>query len=158
MADLLECLLQIKGLQETAGRIAGLVSTVDAARWAEPPAGGGTISASQLLARLAEIESLHAGSLRAMLALPAPALPRLEPAAAAGDAQQDTRPPAQALERFLANRRENLDILDRCSAEDLSRTGPGPNGRAISVADLVAFMLANDVETTGEIRRVLGYV
>lgn len=155
MADLLECLLQIKGLRETADRLAALATTVDARRWIEPPPFGGP-SASDLLAQLAEIEMVHGAWLRLMLASLRPALAAFEDRDLLGVARRHAWGVTQALDQFLAYRRDNLDLLDRCSAADLARTGLHATRREMTVADLIAVMLASDTQRVGEIRRALG--
>ncbi len=152
MADLLECLLQIKGLRETADRVAALAANVDEARWTRP-GGAGRPSAADLLRKMAEIEVVHGAWLRVMLASPHPSLPAVE-----NSTQSVIAPGGSALEwaeRFLAHRRANLALLDHCSATDLARTAVHPTRRVISMADLVAMMLAGDTEWLGEIRSLL---
>jgi hypothetical protein len=155
MADLLECLLQIKGLRETADRVAVLVHRVEPTRWMQAAPGNGPCAAD-VLAQLAEIESLHGEWLRLMLASSRPVLSAFDDRALFDVARRHGWEPPAALDRFLAHRRHNLEVLDRCSAADLSRVGVHPVRREVSVADLVAVMLANDVDRLGEIRRALG--
>ena len=153
MSDLLECLLQIKGLRETVDRVTALVQDFDTDGWSRAaPAGP---SAAELLGQLAEIESLHGASLRLMLAAPRPGLPAFDAQSLLALGRYRRWNAGEALERFLARRRDNLDLLDHCSADDLSRTGLHPIRREMTVADLVALMLASDVDRLGEIRRVL---
>lgn len=154
MADLLECLLQIKGLRETADRLSALATTVDVRRWTEPPPFGGP-SAADLLAQMAEIEIVHGAWLRLMLASLRPMLAAFEDNELLNVARRHEWNVTQALDQFLAYRRDNLDLLDRCSSADLSRTGVHATRREMTVADLVALMLASDTERFGEIRRAL---
>jgi hypothetical protein len=155
MADLLECLLQIKGLRETADRLAALVKSVDANRWNHAP-GPEEASAADLLVRLAEIEILHGVWLRLMLASARPALPVFDEHGLVNLGRYRHWEVNEALERFLARRGDNLELLESCSANDLSRTGVHPIRRDMTIADVVALMLATDVERLGEIRRALG--
>jgi hypothetical protein len=154
MADLLECVLQIKGLRETADRVTALVHNLDADRWGRAAPEGP--SAAELLGQLAEIESLYGASLRLMLAAPRPGLPAFDAQSLLALGRYRRWDAGEALERFLARRRDNLELLDRCLADDLSRVGLHPIRRETTIADLVAFMLASDVDHLGEIRRVLG--
>ncbi len=149
MADLLECLLQIKGLRETAERLRGLVG--DFASSTNEVAVNGAPSVPALIADLAEAERLYGGWLRSILSDAQPAL--ADHAANRGDGREPCDRPA--LERFLDARRDNLQILDRCSAEDLARWGVHARRRRLTVADLVAVMLARDTETLGKIREAL---
>ncbi len=150
MADLLECLLQIKGLRETAKRLSALAHDVEAARWTRPAPGNGP-SAAALTVHLAEAESLHGAWLRRTLTITQPALGQVDDLGAAGTLQAQP-----GLDRFLALRRDNLALLDRCSAEDLARSSVYPTRREMTVADLVAVMLASDTEALGKIRQALG--
>jgi hypothetical protein len=154
MADLLECVLQIKGLRETADRATALVHNLGADRWGR--AGPEGPSAAELLGQLAELESLYGASLRLMLAAPRPGLPAFDGQSLLALGRYRRWDAGEALERFLARRRDNLELLDRCSADDLSRVGLHPIRRETTIADLVALMLASDVDRLGEIRRVLG--
>ncbi len=144
MADLLECLLQIKALRETADRIRTVVTAAGAP---------GHAAAAAPLARLAEIEWLHGAWLRLMLTAVAPALPAFDgPAIDALDRYRRSDA-ERALDRFVVRRRDNLELLDNCSADDLSRIGVHPGRRQVTVADVVALMLATDMEHLGAIRR-----
>ncbi len=154
MSDLLECLLQIKGLRETMERLSSLLNTVDESRWTQRAPGGGP-SAGELLDLLAEIESVHAEWLRLMLTTSRPALTALDQRGLIERARRRGRGVRDGLDAFLVARRGNLELLDRCSAADLSRTAAHPARREITVADLVAVMLARDAERVGEIRRIL---
>jgi len=155
MADLLECVLQIKGLRETVDRLSGLASSVHPDRWNEP-AGPGTPNAGELLARLADLEILFGAWLRLIVGAEQPLLPPIEEQTAAALARFRSWSPAEALDRFLRRRLDNLDFLDRCSAEDLARAGTHAARRRLTVADVVATMLASDSERVAEIRRALG--
>jgi hypothetical protein len=154
MADLLECLLQIKGLRETANRVAALATRVQGTRWTEPPRFGGP-PASDLLAQMAEIELVHGAWLRLMLASLRPTLAAFEDRALLDVARRHDWDVARAVDRFLAYRRDNLELLDLCSAGDLARTGIHATRREMTVADLVALMLASDAERLAEINSAL---
>jgi hypothetical protein len=153
MADLLECLLQIKGLRETAGRLTALAG-VDPVRWRQQGPGGVPAPVA-ILGRLAEIELVHGTCLRLMLTAARPALPVVDEDAFGALGRLRSWDLDTALDRFLARRRDNLELLERCTAEDLARVGSHPARRDMTVADLVAVMLATDVEHVGEIRRRL---
>jgi hypothetical protein len=153
MSDLLECVLQIKGLRETANRVTALVHSLDADRWGRAAPDGP--SAAELLGQLAELESLYGASLRLMLAASRPALPAFDAQSLLALGRYRRWDAGEALERFLVRRRDNLELLDRCSAGDLSRVGLHPIRRETTIADLVALMLASDVDRVGEIRRAL---
>ena len=153
MADLLECLLQIKGLRETGNRVRALMRSVDARSRSQPEEGQGP-TAAETLAQMADSESLHGEWLRIILAArrAAPALT----GAPATVAHSGSQVPSAGLDRFLAQREDNLGVLDGCSAEDLARTGVLANGRLMTIADIVAVMLADDMDRLGDIRRALG--
>ncbi len=155
MADLLECVLQIKGLRETIDRINALVANADCQAWTRPSAPDRPAPVD-LLARLAEIEVVNGVCLRLMLSSPHPVLPVVREDDLLSLARSRQWNAATARERFIERRRDNLEILDRCTADDLSRKGVHPERRDITVADLVAVMLATDAEHVGEIRRALG--
>ncbi|HSP91280.1 MAG TPA: hypothetical protein VLN08_10245 [Vicinamibacterales bacterium] len=125
MADLLECLIQIKALRETLDMVTGLIS---AAR----PAGLGPVTVSTWQ-RMAEAERGYAQALGTAAAGP----PRVTPAS--GDA-------AEAMEVFLALRRANLARLGSCTASQLAAPVAWAGRPATTVADLVAIMLASDTE------------
>jgi hypothetical protein len=155
MADLLECLLQIKGLRESADRMSALVAGADAARWHERP-GPQAPTAAELLTRLAELEVVHGTALRLCLTAGASIMPFVDEQAFLQMARFHQWSSGEALACFLARRAENLDILDRCTADDLARQGTHPVRRHPTVADLVAVMLASDFEHLGDMRRALG--
>ena len=125
VADLLECLIQIKALEHSIGRIERLVA-------AAPSAAGAQVGA--LVARLAAAERTYG---RAGLRLT--------------DADGSSQP-SPALEAFIALRRANLEVLQVCTAADLASRVTWPGRGHTTVADLVAIMLAHDTEVLGELR------
>jgi len=125
MADLLECLIQIKALRETLHRLTGLPTTATrAGSWEQ----------------LAETERRYAGALGTAIA------------GVADTAPSDDGPGANR-DRFVTWRRANLAMLDRCTAAELAGFVGWPGRPSTTVADLVAIMLASDTEELGELRR-----
>jgi uncharacterized damage-inducible protein DinB len=155
MADLLECLAQIRALAETAPRLAALVGAADDERWHARPETA-VWAPVEVLAHLADFELIYAARLRAMLTMERPQLQAIDPAALSRVAGYIDWPVALALERFRTRRRDTLDLLRRCSAAGLERTGIHPRRGSIDVADLVAGMLAHDTSHVGQIRQRLG--
>jgi len=155
MADLLECLLQIKGLKETPGRIAALLEQAPAAAWARRPAER-VWAPIEVLGHLADLELVYGVRLRLMLMSERPSLPRFDQDALAARARHIRWAPALALERFRVRRHDSLEVLDGCSAKDLNRTGTHPIRGEMSVADMVALMLAHDTDHVAQIRERLG--
>ena len=125
MADLLECVIQIKALGETL-------------EWVTRMKGGADTSACWV--RLAEAERRYA------FALGTDTAPRTHVAADV----PGTMPPR---EDFLERRRANLAMLNGCTAALLGGQVDWPGRRSTKVADLVAIMLAHDTEVLGELRR-----
>jgi hypothetical protein len=150
MADLLECLLQIKALSETARRVSEMAARWPLSRWTAS-AGSPGPSAVSLIEWMAEAERRDGEWLHAMLTLENPGLAiESRPAFISEGAS-----PEQGLERFAALRRANLELLGSCDAEMLSRPGILPPRGRITVADMVALMLARDVDSTGRLREML---
>jgi uncharacterized damage-inducible protein DinB len=155
VADLLECLIQIKGLADTPFRLAALLELADEARWRARPSA--TVWAPiEVLGHLADLELIFGARLRAMLTIDEPALAQVGGARLAARARYLDWPLTIALDRFTRRRQENLELLDGCSADDLNRTGVHPSRGRLSVADLVAVMLAHDTDHVGQIRSRLG--
>lgn len=126
MADLLECLIQIKALTHSIARLERLV--------AEAPAETQRTVAA-LLEGLSEAERAYARD-------------------GLGVAVEDAAGgPASPMDAFRAARQANLAVLEACSAEALGRRVEWPGRPGTSIADLVAIMLAHDTERIGEIRR-----
>jgi hypothetical protein len=151
MADLLECLIQIKGVADTprrfrlawavfCSRVGGVVAT---------PVGLAVFGA------MLERELVYQVSLNSMLAEHQPLVPRIEAApievemgvvpAAANDARAIDDVLAD-VERFATARAATAAVLEGCSADELNRTGVDPRRGVTSVADLVALMLAHDTD------------
>jgi len=66
--------------------------------------------------------------------------------------EMDAASAADWLGQFSAARAAIAACLDRCSAEQLNRTGLEPARGPMTVADLVAVMLAHDTDCLGAIR------
>ena len=130
MADLLECVIQIKALREAIDTAMGGRST------------SGLISAEMqgvsVWPRMADAERRYAEALGTGFA------GGMEPA-----------PPDAGPAGFVALRRANLAMLDRCTAAELAGCVEWTGRPWTTVADLVAIMLANDTESLGELRRAV---
>jgi hypothetical protein len=136
MADLLECLLQVRGLRVSLTRLENLAGRAGRAGGDIAPAAEETIAAM-----------LAAGEgwrqvLAALLPLPA---------------SGETPPPGGAipLSQFRHQRLETLAALDTCSAHDLASMVALEDGRQVTVADVVAHMLADDTERLGRLRQIV---
>jgi hypothetical protein len=125
MADLLECLIQIKALEQSIGRIERIVPAI-------PP--GSRAGADALVAGLIEAERACA---RVGLGR--------ETVNAAGAS-------APAVDVFIAERRANLAVLQASTAADLGRHIDWPGRPGTTLADLVAIMLANDTDRIGDLQ------
>jgi uncharacterized damage-inducible protein DinB len=155
MADLLECLLQIKALRETPGRLQDLVGAIPAAQWDIRPAPE-TWAPLEVVAHLADVELVHGIRLRQVLSIERPLLVAVDPHALAVRARYRSWPLSVAFDRFKSRRAETLELLDTCRADELERVGVHPRRGAMTVADLVAFMLTHDIDHLGQIRERLG--
>ncbi len=145
VADLLECLIQIKGVADTPRRLAARAA--DVRTNALSPADGER-RVREVTARLAAAEMVYRDCLSMMLTVERPTLPALPgvhaPAAA-------TLSAAEAHAVFAARRADTVQVLEQCSAEQLNRIGFEPSRGPMTVADLVALMLAHDTDSLGEI-------
>lgn len=136
VADLLECLIQLKGVADTPRRLERLASR-------RPLASGP--SAAEVARALAIMETWFQRCLSAMLEMERPALPGMPADAwSVGEAVTD-----EWLARFETRRAETVARLDSCSAEQLNRVGIEPSRGPMTVADLVAVMLAHDTDALG---------
>jgi hypothetical protein len=154
VADLLECLIQISALRETPTRLLMLVRAFSQERWTVRQAEDSWAPVDSV-AYLAELETEWGLRLRLMLEADRPRFEAIDEAGLARGVLGLDRDPAAAIARFRSRRLANLERLERCSAADLARAALiTPRGET-TVADLVAMMLANDVEHVGRIRRGL---
>jgi hypothetical protein len=147
--------IQMKGLAETAGRLAKMADVAAESRWRTRPSAGAW-APIEVLGHLADVELILGARLRAMLTCDEPALQQFDGARLAERARYLDWPLARAVERFERRRRENLELLETCSAEDLGRTGIHPTRGRLTVADVVAVVLAHDTDHLGQIRSRLG--
>ena len=154
MADLLECLAQIRALAETVPRLEALVGAGNDDRWHARP-GAAVWAPVEVLAHLADLEVVYAARLRAMLTIDEPELQTVDQEALAQLAEYIRWPVAVALDRFSARRHDTLELLRSCSAAELERCGRHPRRGSITVADQVAIMLAHDTSHVGQIRQRL---
>jgi hypothetical protein len=148
MADLLECLIQIKGIADTPRRLAERAARLAAASAAPADTERRVREAA---GRLVAAELVYSDCLSRMLAEDRPALRALPVLAAAPDRFVSS---ADAIAEFKRRRAESVEILDRCSAAQLNRVGIAPSRRRMTVADLVALMLAHDTDCLGELFRL----
>jgi len=125
MADLLECLIQIKALRETLEKVASLSGNAPAAA-----DGVGVWN------RMADAERSYAAAL----------------GTAAGETSPAGGVSDEARRVFVALRHANLSALERCTASQLAGPIIWPGRRSTTVADLVAIMLAHDTEALGHLR------
>jgi hypothetical protein len=145
VADLLECLIQIKGLADTPRRLA--------LRTAKAAASSASTESAARQARdvarcLLSAEARFRLALSLMLSRDRPALPRLPPV----EVTDSPAPAVGECERaFATERAETVRVLEACSAGQLNRTGVEPARGPMTVADLVAVMLAHDTDRLGEL-------
>ena len=125
MADLLECLIQIKALRETLERVASLSGSAPAAA-----------DELDVWNRMADAERSYAAAL----------------GTAAGETSPSGGHSDEARRVFVALRHVNLSALERCAASQLAGPIIWPGRRSTTVADLVAIMLAHDTENLGGLR------
>lgn len=154
MADLLECLVQIRALAETPRRATELLRRFPPVAWGWRPSPA-VWSPVEVLAHLADAELFYGTRLRSMLTIERPPLPLFDQAALAERADYRSWPPELALARLITRRGETCELLGRCGAAELERTGVHPGGGVLTVADLVAVMLAHDTDHLGQIRERL---
>ncbi len=154
MADVLECLAQIRALAETVPRLAVLVHGTPVERWRDRPAPD-VWAPIEVLAHLADFELVYGARLLGMISADRPHLQAIDPAALARRLGYLERAPAAELARFAARRADALAVLRSCSAVDLERNGLHARRGVITVADLVAGMLAHDTSHVGQIRQRL---
>ena len=129
MADLLECLIQLKALEHSLDRLERFVAAAAAAAAVYP-------HVDAAMDGLIEAEHAYARTLGCR-----------EPVC-------DSSEYATRLGRFAAVRRATLTVLHGYSAEELGRPVTWAGRPRTSVADLVAIMLAHDTERIGEIQRL----
>ena len=127
MADLLECLIQLKALEHSLDRLERFVAAAPAAAHQHVDA---------VTNRLIEAEHAYASALLCR-----------EPACDGGGSTPKLR-------RFAALRHETLTVLHGYTAEELGQPVTWPGRPRTSVADLVAIMLAHDTERIGDIQRL----
>lgn len=159
MADLLECLVQIRALSETARQFALLVSEASRPSFDRNSAQG-LHALLDLVEGMARAEQLFATSLRLILDQQGAVLPSEAPDVTASHTSTVitstvVEPVLSALERFTAWRTQNLEVLASCSADALSRIGIHRQRGGVTVADLVAHALARDTEQLGQLRQHL---
>lgn len=131
MADLLECVIQIKALEWSIGRLERIVR-------ASASAGGGEVEVS--LAQLVEAERRFSTARQAVGPTPP----------SRGD--HSLRPgPAIALDEWVALRRANLERFGACTAAELGAPVAWPGRSDLTLADLVAIMLAHDTDVMGRL-------
>jgi DinB superfamily len=145
VADLLECLIQIKGVADTPRRLAVRVAALAGQA---PPRADADRNAAEVATRMAMAELVFGDCLSRMLTAERPALPALPDGRASIDA---ALPEAEARALFLARRADTVRVLDRCSAGQLNRIGLEPSRGPMTVADLVAVMLAHDTDCLGRL-------
>jgi len=151
VADLLECLIQVKGLADTPRRLAQRAAEYAAATSSQAKAADRDVEVAR---RLLAAETRFRRALSLMLTREQPALETLPgdggaESARAGDGRGDSFDDCR--QAFGAERAETLRLLDACSADQLNRKGIDPLRGPVTVADLVAAMLAHDTDRLGDL-------
>ncbi len=147
----LECLIQIKGLGDTPRRLVQRAAEFTASPSSQAEAAAGVVEVAR---RLLAAETQFRGALSRVLICDQPALETLPGDAPAGSARSGDVPGDSfdvCQRAFAAERAETLRVLDACSAEQLNRKGIDPLRGPVTVADLVAAMLAHDTDRLGEL-------
>jgi hypothetical protein len=145
VADLLECLIQVKGVSDTPRRLA--VRAADVCANASSPADAER-RVREVAGQLAAAEVVYRDCLSMMLTVERPALPAL-PGTRAAPAAELSAEEARAV--FAARRADTVQVLEQCSAAQLNRIGIEPARGPMTVADLVALMLAHDTDALGDL-------
>ena len=155
MADLLEALLQIRALAGTPARVARLVDSTDPRLWLarRTPSERSPV---EVLAHLARAEEAFVASIRLILDRERPSLPIVGAAGPGASGHTGGGDPALELATFSSRRRETVALLATCSAAQLERAGVHPVRKLVTVADVVAIMLAHDTDHLGQILDRLG--
>jgi hypothetical protein len=151
VADLLECLIQIKGLADTPRRLVQRAATCAASSSSQAQATAGVALVAR---RLLAAETQFRRALALMLSGDQPALETLPGDAATGSAQPGDVPGDSfdvCQRAFAAERAGTVRVLDACSAEQLNRMGLDALRGPMTVADLVAAMLAHDTDRLGDL-------
>jgi hypothetical protein len=149
VADLLECLIQIKGVADTPRR---LELRLEAAR--RLSGAGGANRGLVVAKQMAEAEACFGRCLSLMLDQDRASLPGL-PKAIAGERETGSQAGTGELDdagwpaQFRVRRVATVAVLEQCSAEQLGRIGLAPSRGPLTVADLVALMLAHDTDCLG---------
>jgi hypothetical protein len=145
VADLLECLIQIKGVADTPRRLAQRVA--DAGVRSSSSAAVER-RARDITSRLLAAERRFRDCLSLMLSRDRPALPALDGV----DLVDDLPGTLDGCRReFAARRAETVGVLETCTADQLNTIGIEPSRGPMTVADLVAVMLAHDTDRLGEL-------
>lgn len=154
MADLLECLIQIKALAETPSRIEKLISDSNQDAWTIRP-NEKQWAGVEIVAHLTDCELLFAVRLRSFLTQDRPILAMFNPEVLAGRALYLNWMLSQTSDRFRRRRSETIELLSSCTAEELAKVGVHPRRGEMTLADMVAVMLAHDTDHIGQIRQRL---
>jgi hypothetical protein len=151
VADLLECLIQIKGLADTPRRLVQRAAEFAATPSFEAVAAVGGIEVAR---RLLAAETRFRRALSLMLTCDRPEL-EVMPGDSPSDAELARGVPGDSFDAcqsaFADQRAATLRLLDACSAHQLNRKGIDPLRGPITVADLVAAMLAHDTDRLGDL-------
>jgi hypothetical protein len=145
VADLLECLIQIKGLADTPRRLAQRNAAAVAG---DPSPEDALRRGREAACRLLSAERKFRDSLSLMLSQDRPTMTGLGAADAAGHPAVG---PGDCERAFAAARAETVRMLEACSDDQLNRIGIEPSRGPMTVADLVAVMLAHDTDRLGEL-------
>jgi len=145
VADLLECLIQIKGVADTprrlAQRVADALDTSISRDAAER-------HARHVTCRLLAVERRCRDGLSSVLSQDRPMMPELVPSSALDDFPASL---GDCQAEFAARRAETVRVLESCSADQLNRIGIEPSRGPMTVADLVAVILAHDTDRIGDL-------
>jgi hypothetical protein len=145
----------LAALSDTPQELRDLVAALEQSKLLDAPRAPGKWSPRQILAHLADVETLQNVRMLGVLAAPETPMLAFDADAWAASGQYEQRDAAQSLAVFCALRERNLELWKALTPTQLQTTALHPKRGAFALQDWLAFVVMHDAGHVAQLRQSL---
>jgi DinB superfamily len=146
----------VRALTQTPGKLETITATLTAQGKLDAPREPGKWTPRQILAHLADVESIQTLRIMAMLSEDTPRMVGFHADAWAAVGAYAGRDAQGSLRTFSAVRHHNVELWDTLTSAQLERRGVHPLRGAFSIAEWLAFVSRHDANHVAQLEASLG--